>query len=299
MLIGSMKKMVFVIAIFLGVVFSTLAYASAASCNLNAQLINQDPYPANPGDYVKLVFQIGGLSDPGCGLVTVELMDNFPISFDPNASKSVSAQAGFNSQDYSSYFMVPFKVRVDKNALDGDNTIKLKYTSSADPSSVYIVKNFNLAVNGTSTDFDVIVDSYSYATGVLTLDILNKGKNDAEALTAGIPAQVGLTFQGPNTKVIGSLNSKDDTTVSFNAVPSGNSINITLEYNDLANIRRTVQETVPFDAAAYASTKNSGTAKGASYYLLILTWLAIIVFAVYRYRSNKKKKKLEQARRFK
>ena len=33
----------------------------SASCVLDTTLLNQDPYPAVPGDYVNLVFQVTGL----------------------------------------------------------------------------------------------------------------------------------------------------------------------------------------------------------------------------------------------
>jgi len=77
-----MKKGVLTIFICLAILFSfsSLTFVSAEGCNLDVSLINQDPYPATPGDYVKLVFQVNGVSNPQCGTVEFELLEQYPLS---------------------------------------------------------------------------------------------------------------------------------------------------------------------------------------------------------------------------
>ena len=39
----------------------SLTLVSAIACDLKVSMINQDPYPAIPGEYVKIVFQVEGV----------------------------------------------------------------------------------------------------------------------------------------------------------------------------------------------------------------------------------------------
>lgn len=295
---GLLGVMVFLIVMF-SVASSSFVNAATNNCNLSVQMLNQDPYPAIPGNYAKVVFKVDGLSDSSCGEFSAQLLPDFPISFDTNSSSMVSVDSGFYAHDYSNSLIIPFKVKVSNDALDGDNLIRLKYGFNIQGSSAtYVTNNFNLAVNNTQTDFDVIITGYSYSTGVMTFDILNKGKSNAQALTLSIPQQNGLTVVGPSENVVGSLNSNDDTTVNFNVVPSGSTIKVNLEYNDLNGNRRSVEKDVAFDSRAYESTRSSSSGLTTAGYLLLITWILIVVYFVYRYFSNKRKRKAEQARRF-
>jgi len=290
-----MKKGVLMLVIAVAMLSS---FVYAADCSLDVSMINQDPYPAVPGDYVKLVFQVNGMGDPACGVVDFQLLPGFPISFDPGTNSSIKLNSGAYAVDYSSYATVPFKVRVDKDAIDGDNTIKVAYAhNSQNGEGVYLRKDFNLAVNNSQGDFEVIVDSYSYATGQLTLGILNTGKSNARSLTVKL-LDSNVLISGGNEKIIGDLNSNDDTTINFNAIPNGDNLKVVLSYNDINNARRSIDKDVYFSSQSFESTKNTGSGKGASYYLLILTWLVIIAVFVYKYFRNKKAKKIEQQKRF-
>lgn len=90
-------------------------------------MINQDPYPAVPGDYVKLVFQVTGTSEKDCGQIFIELLEKYSISFDPGVTHIVEATGGTYARDYNSYLIAPFKVKVNEEALDGGNRIEVAY----------------------------------------------------------------------------------------------------------------------------------------------------------------------------
>ncbi|MEK6850524.1 MAG: hypothetical protein AABX85_03040 [Nanoarchaeota archaeon] len=57
-------------------------FVHAESCSPTVTLLNQDPYPVIPGEYVKLVFQIEGLANSECGKVYFELIEDYPMKFD-------------------------------------------------------------------------------------------------------------------------------------------------------------------------------------------------------------------------
>ncbi len=73
-----MKKSIISIFILSLAVILMLGTLISAACSPDASLINQDPYPAIPGDYVKVVFQIDGLENPECGIVTFGIKEEYP-----------------------------------------------------------------------------------------------------------------------------------------------------------------------------------------------------------------------------
>ena len=258
-------------------------------------MISQDPYPAIPGDYVKIVFQVNGTADSSCGKIRIELMNEFPLSFDQNESNVIEIQSGTYATDYQSYLIAPFKARLSENALDGENTIKLRYSNGLNPTaSASVIKNFNLEVLDTTTDFEVSIKDYKPATNTLTFEILNVGKNDVEALTAEIPIQKNIDVKGSRRNIIGSLDHNDDTTFDFEAIPREGKIDLVILYNDQVNVRHQVEASVMFNAEDFKGRVADKKGTSAWTYIIII---AIIVGAIWYFVRRNKKKKLEQQKR--
>ncbi|MBT6182413.1 hypothetical protein HOI04_00855, partial [archaeon] len=113
-----------VILFFAIILFATTI--SAEACDLQTTLLNQDPYPAVPGDYVKLVFQVVGFENPECRDMTFELLADYPIAFNPGETGLQSFSHTAFIQDYESNILIPYEVRVDGDALDGENPIEVR-----------------------------------------------------------------------------------------------------------------------------------------------------------------------------
>lgn len=272
--------MLFLVSVFL------FSLASAIEgCNLVPTLLNQDPYPATQGEYVKLVFQLQGIENPECGKVTFELIDGYPIVFDPNATKKYEIDAGTFRKDYSSYSILTYRVRVDKDAVDGDNPIEVWYSYSG--SDAIISKRFDLNIGDTLTDFEVFVKDYNYATKTLSLEILNYGKSNVQAILVEIPKQDIINITGANKNLAGDLDSNEYTSVDFTASPSDGQIIVAISYSDAAGIRRTVNKQVGFDSSYFIDTKPS---TNVSSWKIILVIIVILVVVYYFYKRNKKKK---------
>lgn len=266
-----------------------LSFVSATGCDMSIKLINQDPYPAIPGDYVKLVFELSGVGSPNCQGSVFEIAPEYPFSSDPGQVLSVDVNEISFINNYKQTVLVPYKLRVDKDAVDGDANVKTKLTIGSSDTSKYSFDNFNVSVQDVRADFDVILNDYSYATNNFVIGLINVGKNDASSLVVSIPEQANIKVTGANEKVIGSLASNDDTTVSFNAVPKAGPINVTLSYNDKTNTRRTIDAQIVFPVGAFESTKAT-SGKSTTYYFVVLVIVLIIVYLVYRkYKKSKKK----------
>lgn len=283
-----------ILVAFIAVIFASLGFVNAANadCEVNATLISQDPYPAVPGDYVKLVFQLSGtgVSDSNCGELSVELIDGYPLSFDSGTSNKIIVHSGIYAVDYNNYLIAPFKARVSEDALDGVNNIKLRYSSSIDlGSATYLISNFDLEVQDVKTDFEVSVKDYNAATNVITFEILNIGENDVEALVAEVPAQNTLDVKGSRRNIIGSLDSNDDTTFTFEGTPKDGQISLVLLYNDATGTRRQIEKSVMFSSADFKGLARDQ--KGTSGWVYIIL-IVIVVGVIYFWRRNKKKKDL-------
>ena len=101
-------KRVIIASAFMFVILNLFSFVSAQGCNPQINLLNQDPYPGIPGEYVKLVFEISGLTNAECGNVRFELIDDYPIKFDKGVEKSTILSSGNYASNYNSNILVPF-----------------------------------------------------------------------------------------------------------------------------------------------------------------------------------------------
>ena len=267
---------------------SLIVLVSAESCDPSVTLLNQDPYPAVPGDYAKLVFQVEGVSSTACGDVSIELVEKYPITIDPSTPKNISIKAGtYTGTNYQSFVMAPYKVRVDENALDGDNPVELLIQREGGTES----HEFNINIEDTRADFEVHIKDYNYATRELTREILNIGDPDIQALTIEIPRQNNIDVKGANRVVAGDLDSNEYTTADFEAIMTNGEITLNLYYSDAINVRRTVVETITFDSSYFIDRiADQKTTSKWTYVLYVAVVLLIIWFIVRKFKKKKAKK---------
>ncbi|MBU0760993.1 MAG: hypothetical protein KJ600_02795 [Nanoarchaeota archaeon] len=291
-----MKKKVVELFVFGILVIASLGFVSGEACDLDVELINQDPYPAVPGEYVKVVFQLSGVSNTECGDISFELIEGFPFSLDPGASSIVKIASGTYVRNFESSLIVPYELRVDKDALDGNNPIDVAfyYTGKSSGKSTKI-QQFNINVEDVSVDFEISVKEYDSSTNILTFEILNTGKNDIEALTIEIPKQEGVIVKGSNRNIIGDLDSNEDTTAKFEAVPSDGEIEVSIIYTDGINVRRRLNTKVVYDSF-YFTERKKDEATSRSFYFYAFFGL-LILWAVLWGRKRWKKKKLRESER--
>lgn len=265
--------------------------AAAEPCNIAISMINQDPYPAIPGDYVKVVFQIDGIENPQCGTVLFGIKEDYPVYLDPNAQNPITIRAGTYQKDYGSFYLAPYRLRIDENALDGENPFEVYYSTVTNSK---VIKDFNISVEDTRADFEINVKNYDYNTRALTFEILNIGKTNVKALTLEIPKQDDLEIKGANRNVVGDLDSNEYTTADFEAIlpQKETTINMNILYTDSIDVRREMQKAVNFDPSYFTGREQK---KKQPYWLYALVIVAIVFF-IWR-RRKKKKKEAERRKR--
>jgi len=281
------RGLLLVFGIYLGIMIISF---TSASCNLKVSMINQDPYPAVPGDYVKLVFQIEGVNNIECGDVTFSLLKKYPISFDPGVDSTTQISAGTSINNYQSFLMVPYKVRVDKNALNGDNPIEVSFSNSIG-NKTYQTKQFDLNIEDVKADFEIFVKNYDYTTNILTFEVLNIADSDIKALTLEIPKQKGIIVKGADKNILGDLDSNEYTTADFEATPQNGNIKAIIYYTDKTGTRRSLTKTVLFDSSYFQGRKADVKTTSKWIYVLVIVLGLLIVYFFYRRIKKKKDKK--------
>ena len=276
-----MKKVVILFSLIL-----SLAIASAA-CDISTTLFNQDPYPVVPGDYVKLVFQIDGINGADCDDITFNLLEDYPISFNPGESGLRTFKKADYIKDFDSSILIPYEVRVDANALDGANVIEARVQNKGDAPQI---APFNLEVEDVKADFEVYIKDYNYATNELTLEILNIESSDVEALTVKIPKQENVIVKGSVQNIVGDLDSNEYTTADFEAVPTNGEITVELTYSDAINTRRTLTKTITFDSSYFTDRKADQKTTGIWTYIISIAVIAIIAWWIIKKFKKKKRK---------
>lgn len=264
---------------------------SSAVCTLTPSLINQDPTSAVPGETVKLLFQISGTENPECGTINLEFVEGYPFTLDSGYSRIQTIQGGTYQRDFNSFWIAPFKVRVDSNALDGDQKLSLKTWINSD-SQLAKITDFNITVEEVRTDFIITLDSYSFATNKLVLGIVNVGENNAQSITVEVPEQENAMVDGGRVKILGELDSNEDTTVTFDSALKSGNIVVNLEYNDEIGERRKVSQEVLFSELAFENTREKSSISFGSIFL----WLIIISIIVYLYLQRRKRLKHQKMR---
>jgi len=269
-----------------------LGFVSGA-CKLDVTMINQDPYSAVPGEYVKLVFQVDGVENPDCKEVTFELIPQYPLVFDPNTSSIRKVSSGNYKRGYLSALIATYKVRVDWDALDGDNPIDVRYWSSSDSTDSWTVEQFNLNVENVIADFEVYVKDYDETTRIITFEILNIENNDVEALTIEVPKQDNISIKGSNKNIVGDLDSNEYTTAEFEAIPKDGEISLKITYTDEIGVRRSLEKIVVFDSSYFNGRIADQTSTPWLTYIIIL----VVLFFVGRWIWKRRKRKHHEEKR--
>jgi len=108
---------------------SYTSYSIVDKPELVVTYMSQDPDPVEPGGYVELKFKVENEGTEAAEDVQVEILPEYPFSLDAGegAVKSIGIIRG--RQTGSDAFIVKFKLKVDKDAVAGDNTIDVRYNS--------------------------------------------------------------------------------------------------------------------------------------------------------------------------
>ncbi len=219
-----MKKILYVISMILWASMAcSLTYMNAANADtyVNITLISQTPDPVEPGQYVDLRFKVENWGSETVEDIELELLAKFPFSLEPGESSFQSIGSLQGRQTGKKGVIVKFRLKVDEEAVEGENEIELKYTTGEFPGSVLLEP---FIVNVQTHDAIIAVESVESSPnkiapgqeGLLTIEI----KNMADSLLKEVKATLNVReIQATSTSV---------TTTEYPFTPIGSSNEKTL-----------------------------------------------------------------------
>lgn len=207
----------FLVILLIGATTGTMVYASYDSPgetpSFRINLLKYNPYPSEPGEYMTLWIEVYNTGTNEAKDVTFELEPEYPFSLDSNenATREYSSIPGLFT------VVLQYKVRVDSNAIDGWNDIKIKYKIK---NNGWIEKKGEIYVNKAAnkaelTPLFVSTEPLPYPGGKtkLTIDLANIAPGsayytitEAECPVATIPV---------NKVFVGTLDADDFDSLNF------------------------------------------------------------------------------------
>ena len=308
-----MKNNIKNILLLLVVIFTILNFVSAIEVNLNStvdssgglmqfRLLKYEPYPVNPGEYFDLWISAQYIGTPGLSDTSFQLVPDYPFSLDSNESV-VQDFGAIGSQP----IVLHYKVKVDENAVEGINQIKLNYQIG----NIVYIQPFDIDVETSETNFDAVIQQISGST--VSIALANTGKYAANSVIVKIPTQNSFTTtDGITGQMVGNLNTGDYSVVSFSLASkitramnlssksnlpnsgfqfqsvnaSSNQLTFEIDYTDNIGVRRTINMELPLvlrttnssitGAATFSGNFPSGFSRKTSTWSVWYTILIII-----------------------
>ena len=192
----------------------SLGFAPSETASFDINQLKYDPYPAEPGEYMTLWIEIHNKGTGNADNVVFELEPKYPFSLDMSelATREFSTIPGL-------YTMVlQYKMRVDKDALEGWNEIKLKYKIDdgswmEKETEIYVTEPPNKAELKV---FYVGIEPKTYPRGETTLSVDLANIASGSAYYTIVEAESEAAEIEVNEIFIGTMDADDFDTIDFN-----------------------------------------------------------------------------------
>jgi len=239
------------------------AYSSATACNLQVTLVNQNPLSATPGNYVDVLFQVSGVDNSNCGGAVFQLIPSYPFSVDGDNKLQVLSGSTWVSGSKSSVWNLPYTLRVDSTALDGNAEIEVRYRAGNADSDVFVSKKLNVTIEDYRTNFDAVIQDVSDSE--VSIALANIGKYTANSVVVRIPEQTDFVATSTDGQMVGNLESGDYTIISFSLNSKTRnpettpSLQFDVYYTDSLGERRIINLELPLNLGGTTAMTVAGT----------------------------------------
>ncbi len=237
------------VAVFIAFALLTLP-ATAHVSNLpllKIQELKYKPYPAEAGKYMDLWIKIENAGIEDAKNVTCVLLPEYPFSLDPNenAVRNIGKLPGMEEA------ILQYKLRVDSNAVEGWNEMKIK--CQAENSETWVIHKFEIYVESRIPEFAIgsiksepsklFPDSEE---NKLSVEIQNIGTGKAELVTAELLLPEGITPSESYSNIanLGTIEEGESKTAEFyididkNVAPGNYKAKLIVRYTDSNNNRK-------------------------------------------------------------
>ncbi len=229
--------------------------------DLVISMINQEPDPAEPGKHVDARFKFDNNGTEEAISVEVEILPEYPFSLDAGREAMRSIGTIQSRQKGDVGVIVKYRLRVDKNAVEGENELKIRYRIDngvwIEPEEFFVDVQTHDAILSVQS----IISESSIAPGSKSL--LKIGiKNMADSLIKDAKVNLDLSSVplvpagSTNEKTLYQLDSKSSYDFEFNLIaePDAESkiykIPLHLEYFDELGKKYTKNQTIGLTVGA-------------------------------------------------
>jgi hypothetical protein len=231
--------------------------SSMASSCIYVTSLRYEPYPVNPGEYFTLWIKAENVGNEQAEDVIFELVPKYPFSLDSNENPVRE----YGKLAVGETVAFDYKIRVDKDAVHGENEIELRYKTDKG-NSIWAYDDFDIQVEDAQTDFDLVIQEVSDSE--VSIAIANVGKTVAYSVIVRIPEQEAYAATGTDGQMVGNLENGDYTLVGFEITKkrgaNDGNLKVQIDYTDNIGERRSVIKDIPFDMANSGGMANSGAA---------------------------------------
>jgi len=194
-------------------------YPNIETSQFRFENLKYEPYPVTPGDYFEIWIKITNYGSNDMENVIIELDEDYPFSsYDGNERKE------FGELNQNQQFVVKFKVKVDDNAVEGSEKLKIKayknewaYPVTAEFPIKIQTRSASVAVASIFTEPSRLIPG---SEAIININL----KNTANTLMRDITVKLDLDevpftpLTSVNEKKINKLSPDEEVIVSFNVI---------------------------------------------------------------------------------
>lgn len=219
----NLKKIILFLTLFIIMFSQNIVFANNLDVvKINANLLNQDPDPASPGQYLELRFNVYKFGNNSAENVEFYLELEHPFSFDKSDSpqRVLPLWKGQSGEDW--YYTLYYKILVSKDAIEGDYELELRYRHNN--LSIWNIEKFIVRVDEKKEPYFVFGNLITTPRKILSgtdevkldIELQNIGKGDSEnvILELEFPEGFSSTYAYSNRVNLGTLNSSQSKTAT-------------------------------------------------------------------------------------
>jgi hypothetical protein len=188
-------------------------------------LYSQTPDPVQPGNYVELKVKADNKGVDTLKNFQIELIPKYPFSFDKNEI-ALKEYGNIGSGEYGdSGVVIKWKLRVDANAVEGNNTIQVKYRFGTDQ---WVYKDLDVSVR--TSDAILNIKSISTIPPIVApgeeFKLVIEAENQADSLIKNVKFKLDVTppfvtIGSTDEKYVKLLDSGETENVTFDIISKG------------------------------------------------------------------------------
>lgn len=239
------KALLLLLVLSTSLLVHTQAVAAQNNGQLEIVLLNQDPDPAEQGEYIDVRWKVNKLGEKALNNIEFELIPEYPFSIDENEDpiRKLGDWIGFSEDE--DYAILHYKLFTADKAIEDSYEVELRYRYDG---SGWVSQKFDLLVGEKNTPnfvLGTIISSPRKLTSnideaQLDVEIANIGNGDAENVQIEIDFPEGFepSYSFADRDNLGTITAGESKTATFyvdidKIVKSGDhQASITIKYKD-------------------------------------------------------------------